>query len=68
MIGKHVRITKGKHAGEFGEVLGYAENVTGIKNPIYSVWLGGTDSALCCADEMEVVPCWPDACPLQESR
>ena len=68
MIGRHVRILRGKHHGKIGEVLGYAENVTGIKNPIYSVWLGGTDSALCCADEMEVVLCWPDACPQQESR
>ena len=67
MTGRHVLILRGKHHGKIGEVLGYAENVTGVKNPIYSVWLGGTDSALCCAEEMEVVP-WPDSCPPQDSR
>ena len=67
MTGKHVRILRGKHHGQTGEVLGYAENVTGIKEPVYSVWLGGTDSELCCADEMEVIP-WPDICPPPESR
>ena len=67
MVGQRVCILRGKHHGQAGEVIGLAENVTGIKNPIYSVWLGGTDSALCCADEMEVVP-WPDSCPPQESR
>ena len=63
MNGKKVRIIKGKHCGQTGEVVG-SENITGVAEPIYCVWLGCTDSALCCADEMEVVPCWPDACPL----
>ena len=58
---------RGKHHGQAGEVIGLAENVTGIKKPVYCVWLGGTDAALCCAEEMEVVPRL-DACPLQESR
>ena len=68
MVGQRVCILRGKHHGQAGEIIGLAENVTGIKKPVYCVWLGGTDAALCCADEMEVVPCWPDACPQQESR
>ena len=68
MIGKHVRVLRGDCYGKTGEVVGLAQNVRGIKSPVYVVWLGGTDSALCCADEMEVVPCWPDACSQQESR
>ena len=54
MIGKKVRILRGEHCGESGEVVD-STTFTGIKEPVYRVWLGGTDSALCCADEMEVI-------------
>ena len=54
MIGKKVRITRGPHSGEIGEVVD-STTFAGVKEPVYRVWLGGTDSALCCKDEMEVI-------------
>lgn len=56
MIGKKVRIIRGPHTGETGEVVD-STTFAGIKEPVYRVWLGGTDSALCCEDEMEVIVC-----------
>ncbi len=56
MIGKRVRILRGDHCEEIGEVVD-STTFTGIKEPVYRVCLGGTDSALCCEDEMEVIKC-----------
>ena len=54
MIGKHVRITKGKHAGEFGEVLDSIK-FEGINEPVWCVYLGGTDVVPCVKKELEVL-------------
>ena len=37
MIGKHVRVLRGDCYGKMGEVMGLAQNVRGIKSPIYVV-------------------------------
>ena len=56
MIGKHVRITKGNHAGEFGEVLD-SIRFEGINEPIWCVYLGGTTTVPCVKKELEVLEC-----------
>ena len=68
MIGKRVRVLRGDCYGKTGEVIDLAQNVRGIKSPVYVVWLGCSDYVLLFEREMEVVPCWPDACSQQESR
>ena len=55
MIGKRVRVLRGDHYGQTGEVINLAQNVRGIKEPVYCVWFGGTDSALLFKHEMEVI-------------
>ena len=54
MIGQKVRILRGDNCGKIGEVVD-STTFSGIHEPVYRVWLGGTDSALCCEDEMEVI-------------
>ena len=55
MIGKRVRALRGDHYGQIGEVINLAQNVVGIKQPVYCVWFGGTDSALLFKHELEVI-------------
>lgn len=54
MIGSKVRIKKGNHAGEFGEVVD-STTFAGVNEPVYRVWLGGDSTEMCCADEMDVI-------------
>lgn len=56
MIGSKVKIIKGNHAGEFGEVLD-SIRFEGISEPIWCVYLGGTDVIPCVKKELEVLEC-----------
>ena len=55
MISNRVRVLRGDYYGQVGEVINLAQNVRGIKDPVYCVWFGGTDSALLFENEMEVI-------------
>ncbi|WP_155836683.1 hypothetical protein [Anaeroarcus burkinensis] len=54
MVGKKVRILRGNHCGQIGEVV---ERIFfgKIKEPVYSVYIGGVDVVSCCGDEFEVL-------------
>lgn len=55
MIGKRVRVLRGDCYGKTGEVIDLAQNVRGIKSPVYVVWLGCTDYVLLFEREIEVI-------------
>ena len=55
MIGKKVQVLRGDCYGKKGEVIDLAQNVRGIKSPVYDVWLGCADYVLLFEREMEVI-------------
>ena len=56
MIGKKVRIIRGPHSGEIGEVVNSA-SFPGVPGLVYVVYLGDTSTAMCSKKEMEVIVC-----------
>ena len=54
LVGKKVRILRGSHCGQIGEVV---ERIFfgQIQEPVYSVYIGGADVVSCCCDEFEVL-------------